>query len=413
MSTVGARHYVPVMNDPILFLLLGVVAALLAAVLFLLLRLSARLDARVADGVRRAVTDDLRAGREDAAQAARATRQELTRNLELVLERSDQVRDVLDRRVQELQAGNEKKLEEMRRTVDEQLQGTLEKRLGESFQLVSERLEAVQRGLGEMQSLASGVGDLKRVLTNVKARGTWAEVQLGLILEEFLAPTQYEANVATRHGSNHRVEFAIRLPGRGSDRPVWLPIDSKFPREDYLRLQEAAEAGDADGAGKASNSLARTLRDEAKKIRAKYVDPPHTTDFAVLYLATEGLYAEVTRRPELMTAIQERHRIMVAGPTTLAALLSSLQMGFRTLAIEKRATEVWEVLGAVKTEFGKFGRVLERLKKQLDGASNTVSKAEVRTRAMERRLRSVEKLPESEAPDVLALPFGEESDESK
>lgn len=396
------------MTDSVLYISLGAVAILLAVVVFLLLRLTGRLEARVADGVRRAVADDLRAGREEASRAALATRQELTRNLELVLERSDQLRDTLDRRVRELQAGNEKKLEEMRRTVDEQLQGTLEKRLGESFKLVSERLEAVQRGLGEMQTLASGVGDLKRVLTNVKARGTWAEVQLGLILEEFLAPTQYATNVATRHGSNDRVEFAVRLPGRGSDRPVWLPIDSKFPREDYLRLQEAADAGDADGAARAGDALVRTLRDEAKKIRTKYVDPPHTTDFAVLYVATEGLYAEVTRRPELLAEIQERHRIMVAGPTTLAALLSSLQMGFRTLAIEQRATEVWDILGAVKTEFGKFGRVLERLKKQLDGASNTVSKAEVRTRAMERRLRSVEKLPESEAPDVLSLPLGED-----
>jgi DNA recombination protein RmuC len=216
--------------------------------------------------------------------------------------------------------------------------------------------------------------------------------------------------VATRRGSNDRVEFAVRLPGRGADRPVWLPIDSKFPREDYLRLQEAAEAGDAEGAAKAGDALGRTLRDEAKKIRAKYVDPPNTTDFAVLYLATEGLYAEVTSRPELLAEIQERHRVMVAGPTTLAALLSSLQMGFRTLAIEQRATEVWEVLGAVKSEFAKFGRVLERLKKQLDAASNTVAKAETRTRAMERRLQSVERLPESDAPAVLELPESETSD---
>ena len=356
MYRVTAGPYVVGMSDPILFLVLGLLAALLAVVLFLLVRLGGRLDARVAAGVREAVGGDLRAGREEASRAALATRQEISRSLELV----------------------------------------------------NERLEAVHRGLGEVQSLAGGVDDLRRVLTNVKARGTWAEVQLGMILDEFLAPTQYETNVATREGSNERVEFAVRLPGRSDDRPVWLPIDSKFPREDYLRLQEASEAGDADAAGRAADALARTLRDEAKKIREKYVDPPNTTDFAVLYLATEGLYAEVTRQPELMAEIQERHRVMVAGPTTLAALLSSLQMGFRTLAIEQRAGEAWEVLAAVKTEFGKFGRVLERLKKQLDRAASTVEKAEVRTRAMARRLESVERLPDTAAPGVLDLPPDDE-----
>ena len=343
------------MSDLVLYLVLGAVAVLLAAVLAALHRLSGRLDRRVGESVRRAVSEDLRAGREEASRAALATRQEIRSSLELV----------------------------------------------------NERLEAVHRGLGEMQELAGGVDELRRLLTNVKARGTWAEVQLGLILEEFLAPSQYATNVATRSGSSDRVEFAVRLPGHASDRPVWLPIDSKFPREDYIRLQEAAEAGDADGAARAADALARTVRDEAKKIRAKYVDPPNTTDFAVLYLATEGLYAEVTRRPELMAEVQERYRVMVAGPTTLAALLSSLQMGFRTLAIEQRAAEAWEVLAAVKTEFGKFGRVLERLRKQLDRASGTVEKAEVRTRAMARRLESVEKLPESAAPEVLSLPLDE------
>ncbi len=343
------------MSDPILTVLVGLVAVLLVAVLVLLVRLAGRLDLRVAAGVREAVGEDLRAGREEASRAALATRQEISRSLERV----------------------------------------------------SERLEAVHRGLGEMQSLADGVDDLRRVLTNVKARGTWAEVQLGMILDEFLAPGQYETNVATRQGSNDRVEFAVRLPGRTDDRPVWLPIDSKFPREDWLRLQEAAEAGDAEGAAKAADALSRTLRDEAKKIRDKYVDPPNTTDFAVLYLATEGLYAEVTSRPELLSEIQERHRIMVAGPATLAALLSSLQMGFRTLAIEQRATEVWEILGAVKTEFAKFDRVLERLEKQLDTVSNTVEKARTRTRVMERRLEAVEQLPESAARDALELPLRE------
>ena len=355
MSPVTPSPYLFPMTDPTLYILLGLVAALLAAVLILLVRLTGRLDTRVAAGVRDAVGEDLRAGREEASRAALATRQEISRSLEMV----------------------------------------------------TERLEAVHRGLGEMQSLADGVDDLRRVLTNVKARGTWAEVQLGLILEEFLAPGQYETNVATRAGSNERVEFAVRLPGRSGDRPVWLPIDSKFPREDYLRLQEAAETGDAEAAAKAADALGRTLRDEAKKIRAKYVDPPNTTDFAVLYLATEGLYAEVTSNPELLAEIQERHRIMVAGPATLAALLSSLQMGFRTLAIEQRAAEAWEVLGAVKTEFAKFGRVLERLKKQLDRASRTVEKAETRTRVMARRLESVEELPDDRARDILELPLDE------
>lgn len=352
MFAVTGSSYVAPMSDPVLYVLLGLVAILLAAVLVLLYRLAGRLDARVATGVRAAVGEDLRAGREEASRAALATREEISRSLEMV----------------------------------------------------SERLEAVHRELGEMQSLADGVDDLRRVLTNVKARGTWAEVQLGLILEEFLAPTQYGTNVATRPGSNDRVEFAVRLPGRSADRPVWLPIDSKFPREDYIRLQEAVEAGDAEAAAQASDALARTLRNEAKKIREKYVDPPNTTDFAVLYLATEGLYAEVTRRPDLVAELQERQRIMVAGPTTLAALLSSLQMGFRTLAIEQRATEVWRILGAVKTEFGKFGGVLERLKKQLEGASRTVERAETRTRVMERRLESVERLPEGDAPGALRLP---------
>ena len=343
------------MADPILYLVLAALAVLLVAVLALLVRLTGRLDTRVAAGVREAVGEDLRAGREEASRTALATRQEISRSLELV----------------------------------------------------NERLEAVHRGLGEVQSLASGVDDLRRVLTNVKARGTWAEVQLGLILEEFLAPAQFETNVATRPGSNERVEFAVRLPGRSDDRPVWLPIDSKFPREDYIRLQEAADAGDTEAATRAADALARTVRDEAKKIRTKYVDPPNTTDFAVLYLATEGLYAEVTRQPDLVAEIQERHRVMVAGPTTLAALLSSLQMGFRTLAVEQRAAEVWEVLAAVKTEFGKFGRVLERLEKQLARAGSTVEKAQVRTRAMARRLEAVEKLPESGTGDVLGLPDAE------
>jgi DNA recombination protein RmuC len=301
----------------------------------------------------------------------------------------------------------------MRKTVDEKLQGTLEKRLGESFKIVSERLEAVQRGLGEMQNLATGVGDLKRVLTNVKSRGTWAEVQLGGILEQFLVPEQYAKNVKTKKDSGEMVEFAIRLPGR-PDEPesaVWLPIDSKFPQEDYLRLQEAAEQADAEGVQKAGDALARTLRSEAQKIQEKYLDPPSTTDFGIMFLATEGLYAEALRQPGLASELQQKHRIVLAGPTTLAAILSSLRMGFQTLAIEKRASEVWEVLAAVKTEFERFGEVLDRLKRQLKTAGRTIEKAEVRTRAMERRLRDVERLPESDAEGILSLPgTGAEAD---
>jgi len=380
------------------------------AILFLLLRPPASLS----QGIRRAVEEDLRKGREESAGAARGLREEVSTSITSMgnsLSESnhrsfDQIRTTLDTRVKQLQEGNEKKLEEMRKTVDEKLQGTLEKRLGESFKLVSERLEAVQRGLGEMQSLATGVGDLKKVLTNVKSRGTWAEVQLGAILEQFLAPGQYQKNVQTKKGSAEVVEFAVRLPGRPDDpeSSVWLPIDSKFPQEDYLRLQEASDEGDAEGVQKAADALARTLKLEAQKIHEKYLDPPGTTDFGIMFLATEGLYAEALRQPELVPQLQERFRIVVAGPTTLAAILSSLRMGFQTLAIEKRASEVWDVLGAVKTEFGKFGDVLVKVKRQLGTASKTIDEAESRTRAMERKLRSVQQLPEDDADTLLRLP---------
>jgi len=380
------------------------------AILFLLLRPPASLS----QGIRKAVEEDLRKGREESAGAARGLREEVSNSITSMgnsLSESnhrsfDQIRTTLDTRVKQLQEGNEKKLEEMRKTVDEKLQGTLEKRLGESFKLVSERLEAVQRGLGEMQSLATGVGDLKKVLTNVKSRGTWAEVQLGAILEQFLAPGQYQKNVQTKKGSAEVVEFAVRLPGRPDDpeSSVWLPIDSKFPQEDYLRLQEASDEGDAEGVQKAADALARTLKLEAQKIHEKYLDPPGTTDFGIMFLATEGLYAEALRQPELVPQLQERFRIVVAGPTTLAAILSSLRMGFQTLAIEKRASEVWDVLGAVKTEFGKFGDVLVKVKRQLGTASKTIDEAESRTRAMERKLRSVQQLPEDDADTLLRLP---------
>ena len=313
-----------------------------------------------------------------------------------------EMRATLEAKLKELQTGNEAKLEQMRLTVDEKLHKTLETRLGESFKLVSERLEAVHKGLGDMQTLAADVGNLQKVLTTVKARGTWGEVQLENLLEQMLTAEQYAKNVATKPGSSERVEFAIRLPGRtGDDQPVWLPIDAKFPREDYERLVEAEDRADAVAAEAAAKQLEIRIRDEAKKIHEKYIAPPHTTDFGLLFLPIEGLYAEVLRRPGLTDRLQREYRVTVAGPTTLAALLNSLQMGFRTLAIEKRSSEVWQGLGAVKTEFGKFGELLARTKKQLDTVSSTLGDAESKTRTIERKLRNVEQLSDPQARALL------------
>ena len=320
--------------------------------------------------------------------------------------RIEKLRNTLDAQLKSLQEANEKKLDQMRQIVEEKLQNTLEKRLAESFKIVSERLEAVQRGLGEMQSLATGVGDLKRVLTNVKARGTWGEVQLGALLEQILTPDQYAKNVQTREGSRETVEYAIRLPGAGNDSRAavcWLPIDSKFPQEDYLRLVSAADAADVDAVEKATSALIRAVQSSAKEIAEKYLDPPGTTDFAIMFLPTEGLYAEILRQPGLMEKLQQTFRVVVAGPTTLSAILSSLRMGFRTLAIEKRSSEVWNVLAAVKTEFGKFGDVLAKVKNHLDAASNTIDQTGVRTRAMKRKLREVEQLPMDASEKLLGL----------
>jgi DNA recombination protein RmuC len=315
-----------------------------------------------------------------------------------------------EQRLLALQADTEKKLEQMRVTVDEKLHATLEQRLGESFKQVAERLEQVHRGLGEMQTLAQGVGDLKRVLGNVKSRGVFGEVQLANLLEQVLTVDQYATNVATVPGSNERVEFAIRLPGKlgaggvaGGEQPVWLPIDAKFPREDYERLLDAQDRADKDAADAAAKALEGRIRDEARSIATKYLAPPHTTDFAMLFLPTEGLYAELLRRPGLSDELQRRHRVILAGPTTLLALLNSLQMGFRTLALEKRSSEVWQVLGAVKTEFGKFGDVLEKTRKKLQEASNSIESAEVRTRAMARQLRGVEAMDSAGAQALLGL----------
>jgi DNA recombination protein RmuC len=398
-----------------------------------------RLDAldRGAEKVERGLREELRAGRAEAAgeaqrqreaTAADAQRQrdeirqqlvEMARlqrealegfgaRLQLLTDanakRQEELRRTLEQRLEALQKENAEKLEQMRQTVDEKLQGTLEKRLGESFKLVQGQLEQVQRGLGEMQALAAGVGDLKKVLTNVKTRGTWGEVQLGALLEQMLSPDQYAANVATRPGSGERVEYVIRLPGSGAgDEKVLLPIDAKFPTEDYQRLVEASERGDAAAVEAAGKALELRIKACAKDIRDKYVHPPQTTDFGLLFLPTEGLYAEVVRRAGFTEALQREHRVIVAGPSTLAALLTSLQMGFRTLAIQQRSSEVWQVLGAVKTEFGKFGEVIARVEKKLEEASNTLSTVGQRSRAIERKLRTVQELPAADAQRLLPL----------
>lgn len=326
-------------------------------------------------------------------------------------ERFERLKLSVENRLTALQADNSHKLEEIRRTVDEKLHATLEQRLGESFKQVSDRLEQVHRGLGEMQTLAAGVGDLKRVLTNVKTRGTWGEVQLAALLEQILTAEQFSSNVATKPGSNDRVDFAIRLPGKGDGAVVWLPIDAKFPIEDYQRLLEAQERGEPALVEEAGRGIELRLKAEARSIHEKYIAPPHTTDFALLYLPIEGLYAEALRRPGLAEMLQRDWRISLAGPTTLAALLNSLQMGFRTLAIEQRSAEVWAVLGAVKTEFGKFGEALAHTRKKLDEASNSISKAETRTRQLSRKLKEVEALPVSEAALLIGSPELESEDE--
>lgn len=317
-------------------------------------------------------------------------------------QRLDAMRATVEQRLDALRLDNTAKLEQMRATVDEKLHATLEQRLGESFRIVSDRLEQVHRGLGEMQSLATGVGDLKRVLANVKTRGMWGEVQLAALLAEVLTPQQYATNVETVPGSNQRVEFAIRLPGRGHDGvPCWLPVDAKFPLDEWQRLQDALERADLAGADAARKALADRLGSEARKIRASYVAPPHTTDFAMLFVPTEGLFAEMMARPGFAEALQRDCRVVLCGPTNFLALLNSLQMGFRTVAIEQRSSEVWRVLGAVKTEFAKFGDVIAKAKEKLDQASKTLDQTGVRSRAIARQLREVEAMPDEDAQQVL------------
>jgi len=427
------------MSEGILQALLGIGVALLVLQVLVLARAAhsrETLDAGLRDvqrsigQVERELREELARGRQEAVATARGDREEQTLSLgrlsqalagelgrlgELQAQqlesfaqqlsrltnsneqRFESLRLALEARLSLLQGDNARKLEEIRQTVDEKLHATLEQRLGDSFRLVSDRLEQVHRGLGEMQTLATGVGDLKRVLSNVKTRGTWGEVQLDALLDQLLTGDQYARNVATRPNRNDRVEFAIRLPGADGQQPVWLPIDAKFPLEDHQRLVDAQERNDPAALELATRALEGRLRDEAKKIRDKYVEPPYTTDFAILYLPTEGLYAEVLRRPGLVDGLQRDLRICIAGPTTLAALLNSLQMGFRTLAIERRSSEVWAVLGAVKTEFGRFGEVLEATRRKLEQASRSIESAGVRTRQIERKLKNVDALPVEEA----------------
>lgn len=398
--------------------------------------------------LRREVTESARAGRQETAQnlatfqqtlvqqSAEATRTQntqidafgqqlaglqkslsdtlstqLTGLSESNARRLAEIRQTLDLQLAQLQTTNAAKLDEMRATVDEKLQSTLQARLGESFKQVADRLEQVHKGLGEMQTLAQGVGDLKHLLTNVKTRGIFGEAQLASLLEQVFVSDQYAVQVATRPGSKNVVDFAIKLPGKADDgTPLWLPIDAKFPNEDYERLLDAqgrAHVADAEAAGKA---LEVRIRLEAKSIAEKYIEPPYTTDFAILFLPTEGLYAEVLRRPGLMEVLQREHRITLAGPTTLLAMLSSLQMGFRTLALEKRSSEVWQVLGAVKTEFGKFGDVLAKVKSQTEGVLKTLDTAEVRSRAMGRALKKVEALPDAQVPHLIPMDKDHDTD---
>ena len=383
------------------YLIVGLISgAILVAIMFLRSRdrsasgdLLAKIELleRAQERGERTLREEMTRGREENANAAKSQREELTASLE-------SVRGIVDLRLQELQKDNAQQIERMRATVDEKLQGTLEKRLGESFKLVSERLEKVHQGLGAMQQLASDVGGLQRVLTNVKTRGGWGEVQLGALLEQLLTAEQFDRNVQTREESGERVDYAIKLPGEGNGAAVWLPIDAKFPMEDYQRLITAQESGDSVLTDGAMKDLEAQLKKSAKDICAKYINPPKTTDFALMFLPTEGLYAEAIRRIGLVEQVQRDCRVVFAGPTTLAALLNSLQLGFRTLAIQKRSSEVWNLLAGVKTEFAKFGDSLSKVKDKLDQAASDMDKVAVRSRAITKKLRDVEELPSNPQP---------------
>jgi len=371
--------------------------------------------------IEKLVKDEIGRNREETSRSSRDGREELTKSLSQFAETSakrmteltqsneqkfEKLQEKIEDRLKQMIDSNEQKLEQMRSTVDEKLHSTLEKRLGESFKLVSERLEAVREGLGEMRTLAVGVGDLKKVLTNVKTRGIWGEIQLENLIEQVLAPDQYAKNIATKPGSSERVEFAVKMPGRGGKEEVcWLPIDAKFPMEDYQRLIAAQEIGDIALIEEYSKALENRIKLEAKTIHDKYIDPPFTTDVGLLFLPVEGLFAEILRKPGLFEKIQQEYKVIITGPTTLTAILNSLQMGFRTLAIEKRSSEVWTILGQVKTEFGKFGEILDKTQKKLEEASKTIEDASKKTRTIQRRLRDVQELP---AGDVKLLEGDEE-----
>lgn len=376
----------------VIIALLAVNTALLAAVLL-----------RCGQGGLRVLKDRFESIEKNQERTERIVREDISRNREELGKnlssfsetnegKLEKVREVIERQLRLLQEDNSRKLEKMRETVDEKLHSTLEKRLGESFQAVSDRLEKVHQGLGEMQTLASGVGDLKKVLTNVKTRGTWGEIQLGNLLDQILTPEQYEKNIPTKKGSRDPVEFAIKLPGRDG-KAVYIPVDAKFPKEDYERLLQAQDEGNTAFVEESGRAIENRIKAEAKKIRDKYIDPPQTTDFAILYLPIEGLYAEALRRPGLCDQIQREFRVTLAGPTTITAVLNSLQMGFRTLAVEKRASEVWTLLGAVKAEFGKFGAILEKTHEKIKQAGDNIEAAARKSRTIERKLRTVEGLP--------------------
>jgi DNA recombination protein RmuC len=396
------------------YIVIGVLGAALVAAIFLLLvrrgragdvALTGKLELleRAQERSERMLREEMARSREEGANAAKTQREELTKSLEAV-------RSIVDLRLTQLQEDNSRQIDKMRATVDEKLQGTLEKRLGESFKLVSERLEQVHQGLGAMRQLASDVGGLQRVLTNVKTRGGWSEWQLGILLEEMLTPEQFAKNMKTRDDTDERVEFAIRLPGDENGAPVWLPIDAKFPMEHYERLTAAQESGDTTAVETAMKTLETQLKRCAKDICEKYINPPKTTDFALLFLPSEGLYAEAIRRVGLVQNVQRDCRVTFVGPTTLAALLNSLQMGFRTLAIQKRSSEVWNLLAAVKTEFGKFGDALSAVKEKIDQASRKMEDVDVRSRVITKKLRDVEELPSNPQPMLRDLLPGENDD---
>ncbi len=413
------------MVESLLIVLTVLVVGVVILMVVLLIRSSSTNFEKNQERTERALKEEIAQNREESARNSKQLREEVVNNMIKIAnlqrdqldifskqlttltqtneQKMDKMRETVEGRLKLLQEDNTKKLDQMRETVDEKLHATLERRLGESFKIVSERLEQVHKGLGEMQTLAAGVGDLKRVLTNVKTRGTWGEIQLGNLLEQILTKDQYAQNVATKKGSNERVEFAIKLPGRDeiNENVVWLPIDAKFPKEDYEKLIEAQEQGNPTLAGELIKQLETRIKASAKDIKNKYLDPPNTADFGIMFLPIEGLYAEVLRIPGLCDTLQREYRVNITGPTTLAALLNSLQMGFRTLAIEKRSSEVWVLLGAVKTEFGKFGAILEKTHKKLQEASNTIEDAARKSRTIERKLKKVQELPAPEAVTLL------------